>query len=53
MIKKLSPPGLDARTRETLVDATMDAIQLPGTSISETDDNTGDLVGALREMMED
>jgi hypothetical protein len=53
MIEKLSPPGLDARTREALADATMDAIQLPGTSISEIADNTGDLVGALREMTED
>jgi hypothetical protein len=53
MIEKLSPPGLDAQTREALADATMDAIQLPGTSISETADNMGDLAGALHEMMED
>jgi hypothetical protein len=53
MAEKLSPPGLDARTREALADATMDAVQLPGTSISDVADNTGDLVGALREMTED
>ena len=53
MAAKLSPPGLDARTREALADATMDAVQLPGTSISDVADNTGDLVGALREMTED
>jgi hypothetical protein len=53
MIEKLSPPGLDARTKEALADATLDAIQLPGTSLSEVADNTGDLVGALREMTED
>jgi hypothetical protein len=53
MIEKLSPPGLDVRTREALADATLDAIQLPGMSHSETADSTGDLVGALREMTED
>jgi hypothetical protein len=53
MIEKLSPPGLDAKTKEALADVTLDAIQLPGTSISEVADNTGDLVGALREMTED
>jgi hypothetical protein len=31
MTAKLSPPGLDARTREALADATLDAVQLPGT----------------------
>ena len=53
MTEKLSPPGLDAKTREALADATLDAVQLPGTSLEETADNTGDLVGALREMTED
>jgi hypothetical protein len=53
MTPKLSPPGLDSRTCEALVDATMDAVQLPGTLISDITDNTGDLVGALREMTED
>lgn len=53
MIEKLSPPGLDPQTREALADATMDSIQLPGTSMEEGGDTTGDLVGALREMTED
>jgi hypothetical protein len=53
MAAKPSPPGLDARTREALADARMDAVQQPGTSISDIADNTGDLVGALHEMMED
>jgi hypothetical protein len=53
MIEKLSPPGLDGRTKEALADATLDAIQLPGTSLTEVADSTGDLVGALREMTED
>jgi hypothetical protein len=53
MVEKLSPPGLDSKTKEALADATLDAIQLPGTSMEEDADNTGDLVGALREMTED
>jgi hypothetical protein len=53
MIDKLSPPGLDRQTKEALADATLDAIQLPGTSLNDAADNTGDLVGALREMTED
>jgi hypothetical protein len=53
MTEKLSPPGLDAKMREALADATLDAVQLPGTSLEETADTTGDLVGALREMTED
>jgi hypothetical protein len=53
MTEKLSPPGLNAKTREAIADATLDAIQLPGTSLEETGDTTGDLVGALREMTED
>ena len=53
MTEMLSPPGLDAKTREALADATLDAVQLPGTSLTEVADSTGDLVGALREMTED
>jgi hypothetical protein len=54
MIEKLSPPRLDARMKEASADATLDAIQLPGTSLNETTDNTGGLVGALlQEMTED
>jgi hypothetical protein len=53
MIGKLSPPGLNGWAKEALADATLDAIQLPGTSLSEVADNTGDLIGALREMTED
>jgi hypothetical protein len=49
MIEKLSPPGLDAWTREALAYA----IQFPGRSLTEVVDNTGDLVGALHKMMED
>jgi hypothetical protein len=40
MTTTLSPPGLDAQTRETLVDATMDAVQLPGTLISHIAETT-------------
>jgi hypothetical protein len=54
MAEKLSPPGLDRRTMQELANATLDAIQLPGTSTTEeTLDGTGELVGALREMAED
>jgi hypothetical protein len=53
MMEKLSPPGLDAQTKEALADITLDAIQLPGTSLGYAVDTTGDLVGALREMTED
>jgi hypothetical protein len=53
MIEKLIPPRLYARTKEALADATLDAIQLPGTSQTEVADNTGDLVGPLWEMTED
>jgi hypothetical protein len=53
MINKLSPPGLVSRTKEAQADATLDAIQLPGTSLSKVAANMGKLVGALREMMED
>jgi hypothetical protein len=54
MAEKLSPPGLDRRTIQELANATLDAIQLPGTSTTEeTLDGTGELVGALREMAED
>jgi hypothetical protein len=53
MTTKLSPPGLDARTHEALADPMMDAVQLPGMSISDIADNMGDLVGALHKMMED
>ena len=38
---------------EELANATLDAVQLPGTSITETLDGTGELVGALRDMAED
>ena len=50
MAAKLSPPGLDKRTMQELVNATLDAIQLPGMSPTENLDGTGELVGALREM---
>ena len=53
MAAKLSPPGLDKRTMQELANATLDAIQLPGTSTTETTDGTGELVGALREMASD
>jgi hypothetical protein len=53
MATKLSPPGLDRKTVQELANATLDAIQLPGTSTTETTDSTGELVGALREMTED
>jgi hypothetical protein len=54
MVEKLSPPGLDRRTMQELANATLDAIQLPGTSTNEDPmDGTGELVGALREMTED
>ena len=53
MAEKLSPPGLDRRTMQELANATLDAIQLPGTSTTETLDGTGELVGALREMTTD
>jgi hypothetical protein len=53
MVEKLSPPGLDTKTKEAMADATLDAIQLPGTSMEGDVDTTGDLVGALREMTED
>ena len=53
LAEKLSPPGLDRRTMQELANATLDAIQLPGTSTTETVDSTGELVGALREMTED
>jgi hypothetical protein len=49
MIEKLSPPGLDVRTKEALADATLDAIQLPGPFLSETTDITGDLVWEMTE----
>jgi hypothetical protein len=53
MTAKMSPPGLDGRTMKELADATLDAIQLPGTSNSEATDNTTDLIGALKEIAED
>jgi hypothetical protein len=53
MASKLSPPGLDARTMKALAEATLDVIQLPGTSITVEAESTGDLVGAIREMAED
>ena len=53
MAAKLSPPGLDKRTMQELANATLDAIQLPGTSPAENLDGTGELVGALREMASD
>jgi hypothetical protein len=53
MAAKMSPPGLDRRTMQELANATLDAIQLPGTSTTETLDGTGELVGALRDMAED
>jgi hypothetical protein len=53
MAAKLSPPGLDKRTMQELANATLDAIQLPGTSPAENLDGTGELVGALREMAAD
>jgi hypothetical protein len=53
MATQLSPPGLDKKTIQELANATLDAIQLPGTSTTETTDSTGELVGALREMTED
>jgi hypothetical protein len=53
LAEKMSPPGVDHRTMQELANATLDAIQLPGTSTTETVDSTGELVGALREMTED
>jgi hypothetical protein len=53
MAAKMSPPGLDRRTMQELANATLDAIQLPGTSTTEALDGTGELVGALRDMAED
>jgi hypothetical protein len=53
MCTKMSPLGLDPKTMQELVDATLDAIQLPGTSNSELADNTTDLIGALKEIAED
>ena len=53
MAAKMSPPGLDRQTMQELANATLDAIQLPGTSTTETLDGTGELVGALRDMAED
>ena len=32
MCAKLSPPGLDLKTMKELAEATLDAVQLPGTS---------------------
>ena len=52
MCKKLSPPGLDSRTMKELADATLDAVQLPGMSPTESTD-TSDLIGALKEIAED
>jgi len=53
MTEKLSPPGVDAKTMKALADATLDAIQLPGTSITESMESTSKLVGAIREMTDD
>jgi hypothetical protein len=53
MMEKLSPLGIDLKTRQALVDATLDSIQLPGTSMEEGGDAMGNLVGVLREMTED
>ena len=53
MTTKMSPPGLDAKMMKELADATLDAIQLPGTSNSDATDNTTDLIGALKEIAED
>jgi Caulimovirus viroplasmin len=53
MMVKLSPPGLDVRMKKELVDATLDAIQLPGTSNSEAANSTTDLIRALKEIAED
>ena len=52
MCMKLSPPGLDSKTMKELADATLDAIQLPGTFNVEATD-TSDLIGALKEISED
>lgn len=52
MCTKLSPPSLDPKTMKELADATLDAIQLPGTSNTEAMDTT-DLIKALKEITED
>jgi hypothetical protein len=53
MAAKMSPPGLNHQTMQELANATLDAIQLPGTSTMEMQDGTRELVGALRDMAED
>jgi hypothetical protein len=53
MSTKMRPAGLDLKTIKELADATLDAVQLPGTSGMETADNTTDLIGALKEITED
>jgi hypothetical protein len=53
MCEKLSPPGLDARTMKELVaEPMLDAVQLPGTSPTESTD-TSNLIRALKEIAED
>jgi hypothetical protein len=54
MCEKMSPPGLDLKTMQELANATLDAVQLPGTSGTDaTENTTADLIGALNEMAED
>ena len=53
MCVKLSPPGLDPKTMKELVEATLNTVQLPGMSPTDTTDTTTELVGALKEIMED
>ena len=52
MCVKLSPPRLDTKTMKELVEATLDVIQLPGASPTDTTDTT-ELVGALKEIAEE
>ena len=52
MCVKLSPPGLDPKTMKELAEATLDAVQLPGMSPTDTTDMV-ELVGALKEIMEE
>ncbi len=54
MCEKMSPPGLDLKTMQELANATLDAVQLPGTSGTDvTENTTTDLIGALNEMAKD
>ena len=52
MCVKLSPPGLDPKTMKELAEATLDAVQLPGMSPTDTTDMV-ELVGALKEIVEE